>query len=32
MNLDLHYDDPIGSDDDLDADYRAVLDHLKKIS
>ena len=32
MNLDLHYDDPIGSDDDLDADYRSVLDHLKKIS
>lgn len=32
MNLDLHYNDPIGSDDDLDADYRVVLDHLKKIS
>ena len=32
MNLDLHYNDPIGSDDDLDADYKVVLDHLKKIS
>ena len=32
MNLDLRYEDPIGDDDDLDADYRAVLDHLKKTS
>lgn len=31
MNLDLNYEDPIG-DDDLDADYRAVLEHLKKVS
>ena len=32
MNLDLHYKDPIGGDDDLDADYRAVLDHLMRTS
>ena len=31
MNLDLHYEDPIGGDD-LDADYKAVLDHLRMTS
>ena len=32
MNLDLDYRDPIGDDNDLDADYRTVLDYLKKTS
>ena len=32
INLDLAYEDLIGNDDDLDADYRAVLDHLRMTS
>lgn len=30
VNLDLDYNEPIGPDEELEEDYRVVLEHLRK--